>query len=88
MGFMDSFTTDGTVEMKHNEYYNLMREAAKADLITNAVKAEVPGFYIQAMITGKSRSALPNWKQKRKTRVSMQNMSRLPGQWLRSLKPG
>lgn len=53
MGFMDSFTTDGTVEMKHNEYYNLMREAAKADLITNAVKAEVPGFYIQAMITGK-----------------------------------
>lgn len=53
MGFMDNFTTDGTVEMKHNEYYNLMREAAKADLITNAVKAEVPGFYIQAMITGK-----------------------------------
>lgn len=52
MGFMDSFTTDGTVEMKHEEYYNLMREAAKADLIANAVKAEVPGFYIQAMITG------------------------------------
>lgn len=58
MGFMDSFTTDGTVEMKHNEYYNLMREAAKADLITNAVKAEVPGFYIQAMITGKKPECL------------------------------
>lgn len=53
MGFLDGFTSDGTVEMKHTEYYNLMREAAKADLITNAVKAEVPGFYIQAMITGK-----------------------------------
>lgn len=52
MGFLDGFTSDGTVEMKHTEYYNLMREAAKADLITNAVKAEVPGFYIQAMITG------------------------------------
>lgn len=54
MGFLDGFTSDGTVEMKHTEYYNLMREAAKAELIGNAVKAEVPGFYIQAMITGKT----------------------------------
>lgn len=52
MGFMDNFTTDGMVEMKHTEYYNLMREAAKAELIEKAVKADVPGFYIQAMITG------------------------------------
>ena len=35
MGFMDGFTSDGTVDMKHTEYYNLMKEAAKA---------EVPGF--------------------------------------------
>ena len=54
MGFMDGFTSDGTVDMKHTEYYNLMREAAKAELIGNAVKADVPGFYIQAMITGKA----------------------------------
>lgn len=53
MGFMDEFTSDGTVDMKHTEYYNLMREATKAELIGNAVKADVPGFYIQAMITGK-----------------------------------
>lgn len=53
MGFMDGFTNDGTVDMKHTEYYNLMREATKAELIGNAVKADVPGFYIQAMITGK-----------------------------------
>ena len=48
MGFMDGFTSDGTVDMKHTEYYNLMKEAAKAELLSNAVKAEVPGFYIQA----------------------------------------
>lgn len=24
MGFMDGFTSDGTVDMKHTEYYNLM----------------------------------------------------------------
>mgnify|MGYP001046009802 CR=1 FL=1 len=53
MGFMDGFTSDGTVELKHGEYYNLMKEAAKAELITNAIKADVPGYYIGAMITGK-----------------------------------
>lgn len=53
MGLMDSFTSDATVELKHGEYYNLMKEAAKAELITNAIKADVPGFYISAMITGK-----------------------------------
>lgn len=52
MGFMDGFISDGTVDMKHTEYYKLMKEAAKAELLSNAVKAEVPGFYIQAMITG------------------------------------
>ena len=31
----------------------MVKEAAKAELITNAVNAEVPGYYIQAMITGK-----------------------------------
>lgn len=62
MGFMDNFTTDGTVEMKHTEYYGLMREAAKAELIENAVKAEVPGFYVQAMFTGKKPEFLNTLK--------------------------
>ena len=53
MGLMDSFTSDAPVELKHGEYYNLMREAAKAELIENAVKADVPGYYIAAMLTGK-----------------------------------
>lgn len=52
MGFMDVFSSDGTVEMKHTEYYQLMREAAKAELITNAVVADVPNCYTKAMITG------------------------------------
>ena len=72
MGFMDNFTTDGMVEMKHTEYYNLMREAAKAELIEKAVKADVPGFYIQ----GKSRNFKTQWKQKRKARDLVRNMSR------------
>ena len=48
--------------MKHTEYYNLMKEAAKAELLSNAVKAEVPGFYIQAMITGEKPEFLSELK--------------------------
>lgn len=53
MGLMDSFTSDAPVELKYREYYNLMREAAKTELIENAIKADVPGYYIAAMLTGK-----------------------------------
>ena len=53
MGLMDSFTSDSPVTVKQPDYYAMAKEAAKAELITNAVKAEVPGYYIQAMITGK-----------------------------------
>lgn len=52
MGLMDNFTADATVELKHSEYYDLMKEASKAELMANAVKAEVPGAYIHAMLTG------------------------------------
>ena len=53
MGFMDNFTSDSPVTVKQPNYYEMVKEAAKAELITNAVNAEVPGYYIQAMITGK-----------------------------------
>jgi hypothetical protein len=53
MGFMDGFTSDGIVEVKHTEYYALMREAAKAELLMNATRAGVPSNYIEAMATGK-----------------------------------
>ena len=53
MGFMDNFTSDSPVTVKQPDYYAMTKEAAKAELITNAVNAEVPGYYIQAMITGK-----------------------------------
>lgn len=53
MSLADAFTSDGIVEMKHGEYYKLMREAAKAEMAANAVKADVPSYYINAMFTGK-----------------------------------
>lgn len=51
--FIDCFTPESTVEMKHQEYYNLMRESAKAELLMNGIKAGVPGEYLEALQTGK-----------------------------------
>ena len=53
MGLMDGFISDGTVDMKHTEYYKLMREAAKAELMENAARCNVPHEYIREMLTGK-----------------------------------
>lgn len=52
MGFMDAFTTDAPVTIKHAEYYELVKEAAKAELIMNAVNCNVPHSYIRQTMTG------------------------------------
>lgn len=53
MGLLDGFTSDGTVNMKYTEFYKLMREAAKAELMENAARCNVPHEYIREMLTGK-----------------------------------
>lgn len=52
MGFMDNFTTDSPVTVKQPDYYAMVKQAAKAELIENAVNANVPNAYIKAMLTG------------------------------------
>lgn len=52
MGLADVFVSNGTVEMKYMEFYTLMKEAAKAELMMNAVKCNVPHEYIRETITG------------------------------------
>lgn len=54
MGLLDGFTSDGTVEMKYKEFYTIMKEAAKAELMTNAIKCNVPHEYIREAMTGKA----------------------------------
>lgn len=53
MGLLDGFTSDGTVNMKYTEFYKLMREAAKAELMENAARCNVPHEYVREMLTGK-----------------------------------
>jgi len=49
---MNLFTPDKTVEMTYSEYAALVREAVKAELSTNAIRADVPSYYVNAMLTG------------------------------------
>lgn len=56
MGFMDNFTTDTPVTVKQPDYYAMVKQAAKAELIENAVNANVPNAYIKAMLTGEAQA--------------------------------
>lgn len=53
MGFMDSFTSDTPVTIKLPDYYSLVKEAAKGELLLNGIKARVPAEYLESMTTGK-----------------------------------
>lgn len=53
MGLLDSFTSDTPVEIKQPDYYRLVREAAKGELLLNGIKARVPSEYLEAMATGR-----------------------------------
>lgn len=63
MGFMDGFTSDGTVDMKHTEYYNLMKEAAKAELVCNAnIRRNV--WRVAGSVKGAKRNPVARWGTK------------------------
>ena len=49
---MNLFTPDEKMELNYTEFAKLMKEAAKAELLMNAAKADVPSFYVNAMLTG------------------------------------
>lgn len=58
MGILDAFTIGGNVDMKYREFYLLVKEAAKAEIIMNAVKCEVPYAYIREATTGQKEKHL------------------------------
>lgn len=52
----DVFSKEDRVEVKFSDFYKMMKEGAKAELITNAINCNVPHNYIREMITGKSEN--------------------------------
>lgn len=53
MGLADQFAREDRVDVKFSDFYNMMKSAAAAELLTNAVNCGVPHKYIRDMITGK-----------------------------------
>lgn len=50
MTLRDAFEKEDRVQVTFTDFYNLMRESAKAELIVNAVKNNVPNKYIVSML--------------------------------------
>lgn len=53
---MDAFSREDRVEVTFSDFYRVMRESAKSELLMNAVNCNVPHRYIREMATGKSEA--------------------------------
>lgn len=56
MGLVDVFGAEEKISVKFSEFYSLVKEAAKSDLVMNAVNCDVPHKYIRETMTGKKES--------------------------------
>lgn len=52
MGFVDCFTPETKIEVKFADFFSLVKEATKAELMMNAVNCNVPHAYIRETMTG------------------------------------
>ena len=52
MGLVDTFGKEDRTEIKFSDFYTLVKQAATAELLMNAVNCDVPHRYIREMATG------------------------------------
>ena len=67
MGLMDAITAEDRVQLKVSDLEALMKNAAKADLIFNGIRAEVPHRYMREIITGKKEEDADETKASKET---------------------
>ena len=53
MGIVDAFSKEDRVEVKFSDFYNLMKEATKAEMLMNGANCETPHAYMREIMTGK-----------------------------------
>ena len=53
---LDAFAKEDRVEVTFSDFYRIMRESTKSELVMNAVNCNVPHRYIREMATGKSEA--------------------------------
>lgn len=54
MGLADAFGKEDRVNVTFSDFYKLMKESARAELMMNAVNCNVPHRFIRETMTGKS----------------------------------
>lgn len=54
MGLADAFGKEDRVNVTFSDFYKLMKESARAELMMNAVNSNVPHRFIRETMTGKS----------------------------------
>ena len=52
MGLADVFNREDRVEVTFSNFYGMMKECTKAELLINAVNCDIPHRYIREMVTG------------------------------------
>lgn len=53
MGMLDAIQSEDRIQVKFSDFYSIVKRAAKAEILENAVNADVPNMYVRGMITGK-----------------------------------
>lgn len=53
MSIVDAFRAETEIPVRFNEFYELVKSSAKADLLMNATNCEVPHIYTREVMTGK-----------------------------------
>ena len=59
MGMADMFSKEDRVTVTFTDFYKLMKEAAKCELLMNAVNCDLHPMYIRAMATGDKSQVRP-----------------------------
>lgn len=64
MGIVDMFSKEDRIEVKFSDFYTLVKESAKCELLMNAIKCDVPHRYMREMATGKSEAVSESCAEK------------------------
>ena len=73
MGLMDAITAEDRVQLKVSDLETLMKNAAKADLIFNGIRAEVPHRYMREHHRKEGGGCRRNESQQRNRRTGTRN---------------
>ena len=63
MGLMDAFNTEDRVQVKFSDFYAMMKEGTRAEMMENGLKNRIPHAHILAVVNGKVEFATDNTEE-------------------------